>query len=292
MSVQKKRIRKYALGMIFLATFFILVFGYWPTLQALILSFKTGKGVNLKFSGLANYRRLLQDDTFWETVKNTFVYVISVIPILILLSMMTAVILNDPKLKMRGFYRTCIFLPCVTSMVSYAILFKYIFSIDGVVNNLLQNLRIVEQPIAFLQDAFWAKVVVVIALIWRNLGYYMIFFLAALQNIDYSIYEAAKIDGANSVQMFVSITVPLLKPIIFLTSILSLNSILQLFDELMNLTEGGPGNATRTISLYIYDLSFKFVPTYGYAATVSFAVFILILAITLIQKNVMGNKNE
>lgn len=118
----------------------------------------------------------------------------------------------------------------------------------------------------------------------------MIFYLSALQNIDGSIYEAAELDGCNSKQTFTKITMPLLKPIIFLTSIMSINSTLQLFDEVVNLTNGGPGNATRTISEYIYDLSFNFVPSYGYAAAVSYAVFLIVIVLTVIQKGVMKER--
>ena len=266
------------------------VFSYWPTLQALILSFQTGKGANLKFGGAANYIRLMHDETFWVTVRNTLLYAVITIPILILAAMLAAVVLNDPKLRFRGVYRTCIFLPCVTSMVSYSILFKYIFSLDGIVNHILKALHLVSEPISFIQHPVWAKLVIIAALLWRYTGYYMIFFLAALQNIDPSVYEAASLDGASAFQVFRRITVPLLRPILFLTSIMSLNSILQLFDEVVNLTDGGPGNATRTISEYIYDLSFKFVPSYGYAATVSFAVFLLVVTATVIQKAVMRDE--
>ena len=120
----------------------------------------------------------------------------------------------------------------------------------------------------------------------------MIFYLAGLQNIDPSIYEAAKLDGCNFNQTFFKITVPLLKPIIFLTTIMALNSTLQLFDEVVNLTGGGPGNSTRTISEYIYDLSFNYVPSYGYSATVSLAVFALVVALTILQKEVTREKGE
>ena len=278
--------------MIMIAAAFVIIFGYLPTIQAFILSFKTGKGANLSFNGLANYVRLFKDNTFWTTLGNTLIYAVFEIPIMLLLALIIAVMLNDPKIKERGIYRTCIFLPCVTSMVSYSILFKNIFALDGVVNNLLLKIGVIDMPISFILDAHWAKFVIVVALIWRYTGYYMIFFLSALQNVDASIYEAAKLDGATDSQSFRSITIPMLKPIIFLTSIMALNSTLQLFDEVVNLTSGGPGNATRTISEYIYDLSFNYVPSYGYASTVSLAVFVIVVAITIFQKGVMRDKDE
>lgn len=278
--------------MVAVASVFVIVFSYIPMIQAFFLSLQTGKGANLEFNGLANYARMLKDTTFWTSLGNTLLYALFQIPIMLILALLIAVLLNDPKLKLRGFYRTCIFLPCVTSMVSYSILFKNLFSVDGVVNQLLMNLHIVDSPIPFVLDAFWAKVVVIVALIWRWTGYFMIFYLSALQNIDNSVYEAAKIDGCNFFQSLFRITLPLLKPIVFLTSIMALNNTLQLFDEVVNLTQGGPGNATRTISEYIYDLSFKFVPSYGYSAAISYVVLLIVIVLTLVQKGITGKKDE
>lgn len=278
--------------MVAVASVFVIVFSYIPMIQAFFLSLQTGKGANLEFNGLANYARMLKDTTFWTSLGNTLLYALFQIPIMLILALLIAVLLNDPKLKLRGFYRTCIFLPCVTSMVSYSILFKNLFSVDGVVNQLLMNLHIVDSPIPFVLDAFWAKVVVIVALIWRWTGYFMIFYLSALQNIDNSVYEAGKIDGCNFFQSLFRITLPLLKPIVFLTSIMALNNTLQLFDEVVNLTQGGPGNATRTISEYIYDLSFKFVPSYGYSAAISYVVLLIVIVLTLVQKGITGKKDE
>lgn len=276
--------------MVIAASVFVLVFSYVPMIQAFILSLKTGKGANLTFNGLANYTRMLKDTVFWETIGNTLFYAVIQIPIMIILSLFIAVLLNDPKLKLRGIYRTCIFLPCVTSLVSYSILFKNIFAVDGLVNQLLLKIGIIDKAIPFVLSDGWAKAVIIIALIWRYTGYYMIFYLSALQNVDKSVYEAAKMDGSNFFHTFFKITMPMLKPIVFLTSIMALNSTLQLFDEVVNLTNGGPGNATRTISQYIYDLSFNYVPSYGYAAAVSYVVLLLIVIITIVQKGIMREK--
>lgn len=288
----KKKKSRIGWSMVFIASVLILAFSYIPMIQAFLLSLKTGKGNNLQFSGIANYIRMFQDVGFKTTIINTLIYAVIQIPIMLFLAMLIAVLLNSPGMKMRGIYRTCIFLPCVTSPISYAILFKNIFSLDGVINNVLLSIGIVQAPIAFLLDPFWAKFVIIVALIWRYTGYYMIFFLSALQNIDKSVYEAAKIDGANFRQSFVKITFPILKPIVFLTSIMSLTNTLQLFDEVVNLTGGGPGNATRTISEYIYDLSFNFVPNYGYAAAVSYVVLLIIVVLTIFQKKVTGDHDE
>lgn len=285
--------KKYCLtgwSMVMVAAAFVLIFSYIPMIQAFILSLQTGKGANLKFSGLANYARLLQDETFRTTIGNTLLYAVIQIPVMLVLALLIAVLLNDPKMKGRGIYRTCIFLPCVTSLVSYSILFKNLFAVDGIVNQALLNLGIIDKAIPFVLDDTWAKIVIIVALVWRYTGYYMIFFLSALQNIDKSVYEAAKMDGCSFFQSFTKITMPLMKPIIFLTSIMALTSTLQLFDEVVNLTAGGPGNATRTISQYIYDLSFTYVPSYGYAAAVSYVVLLLIIILTVVQKRITGEK--
>lgn len=271
-------------GMVLPVTLLIGIFGYLPIVQGFLLSFKTGKGVNLTWSGLANYTRLFHDTLFLKTLSNTLFYAVVFIPIMLFLALIISLMLNDDSIPWKGVFRTCIFLPCVTSLVSYAILFRSIFSLDGIVNNILQSLHLVEAPIAFLLHPVWAKVVIIIAMIWRHTGYYMIFFLAALQGIDPQINEAAEIDGCSRTQNLFLITVPMLKPVVFLTTVMALNSTLQVFDEVVNLTNGGPGDATRTISQYIYDLSFTFVPSYGYAAAVSYVVMVIVLGFTLLRK--------
>lgn len=286
----KRRFQLTGWSMVVVAAAFVLFFSYVPMVQAFFLSLKTGKGANLEFSGLANYARMFQDKVFWTTLGNTLLYAVIQIPVMIFLALLIAVLLNDPGLKLRGIYRTCIFLPCVTSLVSYSILFKNLFAVDGLVNQLLLKLGLIDTAIPFVLTDGWAKAVVVIALLWRHTGYFMIFFLSALQNIDQSVFEAAKLDGSSFFQTFFRITMPMLRPIVFLTSVMALNNTLQLFDEVVNLTNGGPGNATRTISQYIYDLSFTYVPSYGYAAAVSYVVLLLIVLIMIVQKKVIREK--
>ena len=231
---------------------------------------------------------------FKQAVANTFLYLIIQVPIMLLLGLIIAALLNAPSLKFRGFYRTAIFLPCVTSLVAYSVLFKSIFAYDGIVNRFLMAIHILEEPISWLLDPFWAKVVIIIAITWRWTGYNMIFYLAGMQNIDTSIYEAADIDGASKFQQFKLITIPLLKPIILLTTIMSTNGTLQLFDEAMNITNGGPGNSTMTISQYIYNQSFVYTPNFGYAATISYAILFMVAVLAIIQFKVskVGDQND
>ncbi|GAB6168368.1 sugar ABC transporter permease [Clostridium carnis] len=270
----------------------IIIFNFYPMIKAFTLSLQSGKGTAIHFNGINNYIRLFEDDVFLIAVKNTFIYLIIQVPIMLLLGLIIASMLNSTSIKFKGFFRTAIFLPCITSLVAYSVLFKSLFSIDGLANKVLMNMHIIDTPIAWLLDPLWAKVVIIVAITWRWTGYNMMFYLAAMQNIDKNVYEAATVDGASKIQQFFKITVPMLKPIILFTAIISTNGTLQLFDEVVNITGGGPGNATMTISQYIYNLSFVYTPNFGYAATVSYAIVFMVAIIAFIQFKVAGDKNE
>ena len=288
----ESKTNKWGWGFVALSIACISLFVFYPTIQSFITSLQSGMGNNLKFVGFANYTRLMGDATFKKAVGNTFLYLIVQVPVMIILALVIATTLNDPKLKFKGFFRTSIFLPCVTSLVAYSIIMKSIFASDGLVNKLLMTINVISVPIEWVTDPIWAKVLIIIAITWRWTGYNMIFYLSGLQNIEPSIYEAADIDGASSFKKFTKITVPLLKPIILFTTITSTIGTLQLFDEVMNITKGGPANATTTISHYIYNLCFTYTPNFGYAAAVAYVVVIMIVIVSLIQFKVGGDSNE
>lgn len=269
----------------------IILFVFYPMVQALITSFQTGAGNNLTFAGIANYKRLLTDTTFRKALFNTLLYLIIQVPIMILLALVISSMLNNKKLKFKGFFRTAIFLPCVTSLVAYSIVFKSLFATDGFVNSILMKLNLIAEPISWITDPVWAKVLIILAITWRWTGYNMVFYLSGLQGIDDSIYEAADIDGAGAFEKFKSITLPMLKPIILFTTINSTIGTLQLFDEMMNITQGGTANATITISQYIYNILFKYSPDFGYAAAVSYVIVVMIVVLSFIQMKV-GDKND
>lgn len=279
-------------GFISIAVIIIAVFSFIPMFQAFLLSLQTGKGLVTRFNGLGNYQRLFVDPVFIQALTNTMIFLIVQVPIMIILALLISTMLNDPTLKFRGLFRTAIFLPCVTSLVAYSVLFKSMFALDGLINQLLMRISLISEPIPWLLDPFWAKVTIIIAITWRWTGYNMIFYLAGLQNIEPSIYEAADLDGANAFDKFFRITAPMLKPIILMTTIMSSIGTLQLFDEVVNITGGGPANATMTISQYIYNLSFKFTPNFGYAATVSYAVVIIVAILSFIQFKVAGDSDD
>ncbi|MCH1618999.1 sugar ABC transporter permease [Streptococcus pasteurianus] len=271
-------------------TLLIVVFYFYPMVQSFIMSLKSGSGVNLSFVGFANYQRLLTDKIFLESLWNTLLFLLVQVPVMLGLSIFFSVLLNEKTLRWKGMFRTLFFLPSVTSLVAYSIVFKYLFSNDGVINNILSALHLISSPIMWLSDSFWSKLLIIIAITWRWTGYNMIFFLSALQNIDPQIYEAAEMDGANSVKKFFSITIPMLKPVILFSTITSTIGTLQLFAEPMNITDGGPAGATMTISQYIYNISFKYTPDFGYASAISYVIVILVIIFSIIQSKV-GTKD-
>ena len=276
------------------ATILIFIMSFWPIIQAVITSFKTGSSANMQWANpfAYNYTRMFQDAVFKRSIGNTFLYLIIEVPIMLVLAILLAQLLNNKHLKFKGLFRTCVFLPCATSLVSYALIFKSLFATQGLINTILVKLGILENNFNFLGTGWSAKIIIIVALIWRWTGYNMVFFLAGLQNIEYSVYEAAKIDGASGWRTFWSITVPLLRPTIVMTTIMSINGTLQLFDESVNLTKGGPANATITMSHYIYNGSFgEGVANFGYASAMSVVVFIMVAILAFINLKV-GDKRD
>lgn len=271
------------------AALLIFILNFYPMIQAFFLSMQSGLANNLHFTGLHNYIRLFHDNNFLQAVENVFIFFIIQVPCMLLLALFLAVILNDKSLRYKGLFRTIVFLPCVTSLVASALIFKSLFAIDGLINTLLMSIGVLQSPKNWLADPFWARTIIILTMTWRWTGYNTIFFLAGLQNIDPDIYEAADLDGASGMHVFFKITCPLLRPVILLTAIMSTNGTLQLFDEVKNITNGGPGLSTLTISQYIYNLSFSGNPQFGYASAVSYMILIMVGILTFIQLQ-LGDK--
>lgn len=271
------------------AAILIFVFCFYPMIQALMLSFKNGMGDSVRWVGFVNYVRILKDKTFLQCLFNTVFYFIIQVPVMLIIALVLAQLLNNPNIKGKGIYRTMIFLPCATSLVSYSMIFKSLFAQDGLVNHVISAIGL--PTVDWFQNAWAARFVIIIALVWRWTGYNMVFYLAGLQNIDYSVYEASRIDGASPFQQFTKITIPLLKPTILLTAIMSTSGTLQLFDESVNLTAGGPGKSTMTLTHYIYNISFVETPKFNYAAALSVFILIIVAILSAIQMKV-GDKRE
>ncbi|WP_234988230.1 carbohydrate ABC transporter permease [Demequina sp. NBRC 110056] len=266
---------------------------FWPMFQALILSFQTGRGTNLDWADplLFNYDRMLDDDVFRLTMTNTLLYLVIQVPIMLISALVLANILNNPRLRWKSFWRTAIFVPAAISLVSYSLVFRTIFATDGLVNDFLLWVGFIDLPINWLGETGTARLVIILGLLWRWTGFNVIFYLAALQNIDPTTLEAAKMDGAGPIRTFFSVTIPQMKPMILLTVIMSTNGTIQMFDESYNLTRGGPANTTMTMSHYLYEVSFQNNPNFGYGAALSYVILIIVAVLAAIQMKV-GDKRD
>jgi lactose/L-arabinose transport system permease protein len=269
------------------------IFMLYPILSSLYLVTRKWKGFTDSFVGLGNFEKMVGDSLFWQSLGNNFFLMIVQIPVMVFLALILAVVLNQGIRRFRGAFRLMFFLPAVTSLVAYSILFRILLQTNGLANNLLMNLGFLHDPIGWLNDPFWAKMTIVLALTWRWTGYNMIFFLVGLQNIDPEIYEAAEVDGASKVLQFFRITLPLLVPVILFAVVTSTSGTLQLFDEPNVLTnQGQPANATMTAALYIYRQAFVLNSNFGYATALSYVLVILAALLSWIQIRLLGGNKK
>lgn len=245
-------------------------------------------GAEKYFVGLDNYKRLFGDKVFYKSLTNTFIILIVQVPLMLTIAILIAVGLNSTLIRFRGVFRTIYFLPAITALVAASIVFMIVLDGNyGVANYLLSLVGI--DPIDWLSHPFWAKVSIILVMTWRWTGYNMVIFLAGLQNIPQELYEAASIDGAGNVRKFFRITLPQLRPVFIFTVVMSTIGTLQLFDEAYILTNGGPNNATMTITLYLYETGFKYFD-FGYASALAYILVIIIAVISWVQMKVVGDE--
>ncbi len=258
-----------------------LVFLIIPALGSLGLSFVSWDLISdMKPAGLANYERLINDPVFMRTLTNTFYYAIASVPIAIVLSLGLALLVHQ-KIKGLLIFRTMYFLPVISSSVAVAIVWRWVLNKDyGFVNS---GLELIHLPAPdWLGSMVWSMPSVIIVGVWKEIGYFMVLFLAGLQGLPKDVYEAAAIDGANKWHSLRYITLPLLSPTIFFVFIISIISAFQVFDIPYVMTEGGPGDSTTTIVLYLYRQGFQYFRM-GYASAIAWVLFIIILLFTLFQ---------
>ena len=239
---------------------------------------------NIKdFIGFGNYKEVFQDERFFNALKNTLIYTVSYVPILVILSLALAAFINE-KFIASGFYKTVLFIPAITSMAIIAIIFRFLLDGDiGYVSLALRKLGFSVPD--FLRDPETAMWSVVLTSVWRWVGFYMVIFLSGFNSIPDSLYEAAEIDGAGKLRQFFSISLPLLMPTISFTLITNLINSFQVFDPVYVMTKGGPMFSTEVLVYYVYYMGFN-VFDMGYASSMAFILFIIILVFTLIQLKV------
>jgi lactose/L-arabinose transport system permease protein len=277
---------------VFVAPAFILflIFMIYPIIYSFILSFQTNREGEQVWVGLNNYSRLLGDDLFRTALFNTFIVLIIQVPIQLSLAMFLAVILNSKTLKARSFFRAVYFLPAITSLSAASVIFRIIFADpDGFINSFLSVFSF--GPIHWTLDAFANRVLLILAITWRWTGYNMVIYLSGLQGIPDDLYEAASVDGATWSTKFFQITLPLLRPIILFTTVLSTIGTLQIFDESYLLTNGGPNNATMTVGFYLYRTAFR-QADFSYASTIAYGLLVIIAILSLIQFKFAGNRED
>lgn len=279
---KKQRIQEALWGYLFITPNFlvILFFTFIPVFFALYMSLTDWNILSdPNFIGLENYEKVFSDPLAKETFFNTFYFAVVSVPINVFLTLLLAVLLNQ-KIKGITFFRTAYYLPVISASVAVSLMFMWILANNGLLNQILGGMGI--EPVRWLTDPKIALNSVIGVTIWKGLGLNMIIFLAALQDIPKELLEAAAIDGANAVQKFFKITIPLLSPVIFFVTITGVIGSFQSFDLVYNMTRGGPGHSTTVIGFYIWRQAFDYLHM-GYGAALAFIVFAAILVLTILQ---------
>ncbi|MFD0049617.1 carbohydrate ABC transporter permease [Actinomycetes bacterium NPDC127524] len=266
--------------------FVLLIFTIAPIFYAIFLAFHKVQllgNTSFEFTGLSNFTRLLDDSRAKIALWNTVKYVIIVVPVQTFLALVLAASLNA-GLKGEKFFRIVYFLPTLTSSAVLTLIFMWMYNQNGLVNKILGTIGL--PTYNWIGDPSVALIAIMVMNIWSTAPFFMVIYLAALQGISESLYEAADLDGANAIQKFFYITVPNLRPVTSFVVIMGLIGTFQLFDQsyIFSGGSGGPNNSTLTVVLLVYQYAFKNLGTMGYAAALAFALAVVILIATLIQR--------
>lgn len=287
MKEKKKRtsmqIREERIGYLFLLPSFIgfFIFMLIPVIWGLLLAFFEYDGFNpSSFVGLDNFVKLFQDDYFYVSLKNNMFYMIVSVPLTLFFGLILAVFLNRP-LRGGGIFKTVLFFPQLTSSIAFGMIFAILFTSRGPINGILRSIGMAAPP-KWLTDANYVMLTITITAIIKNMGYYMILFLAGLQAVPNELYEAASLDGANGFKKFRYITWPLITPTVFLSTILCVINSFKVFDLVSQMTDGGPANSSNVLVYRIYTEAFK-LSRFGYASAYAVILFLIVLVFTLIQ---------
>ncbi|MFD0961230.1 carbohydrate ABC transporter permease [Paenibacillus chungangensis] len=253
-----------------------------PVLASFVMSFTEWNGFGtIQFVGVDNYIRLMGDTNFRTSLVNSMLFTVVSVPVTLLLSILIAIALNK-GLRWIPLFRTAIFLPHITATIAVAIIWQLLFNPSmGPINEFLRAVG-VDSPPGWLSSTDWSLLSVMIVYVWHSVGYYMILYLAGLQGIPSHLYEAAEIDGAGAVRKFFNVTLPMLSPVIFFTTIIGVINSFKVFDLIFILTQGGPGRSTHVLVYDIYNTAFKSFD-YGYASAMAYVLFIIILLIAALQ---------
>jgi multiple sugar transport system permease protein len=263
------------------------IFFFVPVIASLALSFTDfdiyalADSTRLRFVGFGNYARLLDEPRFWTALWNTLYFVVVGGPLSMAVSLAAALLINARVVRFKGFFRTVLFLPVVTTLVAVAVVWRYLYHPrHGLLNQGLALFGI--DPIDWLGDPRWAMPAIILMAVWKNFGFNMVIFLAGLQSIPERLYEAARLDGAGPWRQFAGVTLPMLRPTFLFVAVMTMIGYCQLFAEPYVMTQGGPGDATLSLVLLMYEEGFRWW-NLGYAAALAFLLFCLILIFTAAQ---------
>ena len=261
---------------------------FFPAIQAFYLSFFNYDLLQPPtWIGLQNFQRLWSDITFWKTLKNTLLYILTVVPVLVIFPLILAILVNQ-KLKGIYWFRAIYYIPVIISMVVAGIAWKWLYSETGFLNQSLQYFLSFILPASAIPKIPWltspnlALFSVMIVTIWKGLGYYMVIYLAGLQSIPQELYEAANLDGSQGWQQHWDITLPLMKPYLILVAIISAISATKVFEEVYVMTQGGPINSSKTLVYYLYEQAFQNLEI-GYACTIGLILFLIVLGLSILR---------
>lgn len=294
MKFNKIRMRETMVSYIFLAPvlLFFLVFVLAPMVMGLVTSFFNYTMTDFTFVGLKNYIRMFTDPIFLKSLTNTLIIVVGSVPVVVIFALFVASQTYERNVFTRSFFRCVFFLPVVTGTVAVVVVWKWIYDpLSGILNYLLRSAHVISQPISWLGDKHYALLAIIIILLTTAVGQPIILYIAAMGNIDQSLVEAARVDGATEFQVFWKIKWPSLLPTtLYIVVITTINSF-QCFSLIQLLTNGGPNYATSTIMYYLYEKAFK-LSEYGYANTMGVFLAVLIGLISFAQFKLLGNDVE
>jgi multiple sugar transport system permease protein len=285
------RSSQWKIAMVFLLPYLLIfsIFRFIPSVGGLVVSFfKWSLGGDPKFIGIDNYVNLAQDGSFYTSIRNTLSFFVLTVPVLVVASLLLAMLLNQ-KLAGRRVMRTISIIPYVLIPSIVGIMWNWMFDNNfGLLNYYIKKLG--GSPVFWLTDERFALIAVSIVVVWTYIGYDMILFLAGLQGIPKETYEAAEVDGASTVQVFWHITLPLLKPVTMMVSTLTLVNVVQLFDQIYVMTNGGPGTSTLTMVQYMYTSAFTNYEL-GYGSAIEVVILVMLMVLITVQ-NRIGNRER
>ncbi|WP_416676654.1 carbohydrate ABC transporter permease [Egbenema bharatensis] len=266
---------------------------FYPALQAFYLSFTRYEFDITQpplWIGLENFQRLLSDRLFWRSLTNTLLYLVIVVPILVVAPLGIAILVNR-ALPGVSWFRAAYYTPVVISMVVAGIAWRWLYAENGLLNQLLRWLNLSQDGIPWLTSPQFALFSVMAVTIWKGLGYYMVIYLAGLQAIPADLYEAGAIDGSDGWRKHLDITVPLMRPYLFLVAVISAIAATKVFEEVFIMTQGGPRNSSKTLVYYVYERAFQDLEI-SYACTIGLVMFLIILTLSVIRLGLSRGTEE